>query len=506
MTHETPARSRLEHQIGAVVFGRILVAGLDSMRAFLLARLLDKAGFGVLAVGMTWYGTAVALGTLALPDALMAILPRCGAGGRPLVRKAVGWLTGAGAVAALAICLAAYAASGETRAVLLVSALVVALDVPGQVLQAVLLGTQRHQQAARAGLILSAAASVGLLVPAVAGLAPHWLMAGFGSVAAVRLFLLFRVVAPMGDDLPPAATAQLWSMAWPLWMTSAAGNMNRSLATVVATSLLPAAAFADLSLGSQELPVVTMLPNAVAVAMLPHFVAFAASPAVNGKLQALELWHASIGRLALLMMPIWVIATLEAEPLLELLYGGAQWRSAALPFRLTALLLPLRVTTYGTLLIALGKPRQILWSQVVGLSSNALMLAALPLANTVGARVGLAAAAGTVGQVVAILWMLAALSRATATAWSSVFPWRIVVSRAALAIAAVLPALAMRAQWGETMLSEGKTGLVIGLAGRLGLTLALYVGAVVALGWVPEADRRTLSSWLRLEPLWKRQQ
>lgn len=503
-----PDRRTLEWQIGAVLFGRVLVAALDSLRAFLLARLLDKSGFGVLSAGLTWYGLVTGLGTLALPDALMALLPRCDGGGRQLVGRSVKILAGTGALGGAIALLASLQATGDTATAMRWAALVAAIDVPGQVLQAVLLGSQRHQTAARTGLVLSGAASVALLVPAAFGASPPWLMASFGAVALVRLLLLVRAAGQLKADTPPAILAKLWPTAWPLWLTTAAGVANRSLSAAAGTALLPAAAFADLAIGSQELPVVTMLPNAVAVAVLPHLVRLHGDGRADGVQAALGLWHAGIRRLALLMLPLWVVCTLEAEPALQLLYGGPAWRSAALPFRITALLLPLRVTTYGTMLLALGLPRQVLWSQIVGVSANALLLAAafaVPAAQ-VDVRMGLLAAAGAVGQAAAIAWMLAALGRATAAGVRGVFPWRDLAARVAVAVMAAAPMVALRLgigeAWGGGTALGGETGgTALGVVGRVLAYAVAYLLALRALGWVPAEDWATLGRWLRLEPL-----
>lgn len=499
----TADRTTLERQIGAVLFGRVLVAALDSLRAFILARLLDKAGFGVLSVGLTWYGLCTGLGTLALPDALMALLPRCEGGGRQLVTRALGWLTATAALGGVLVLAVSLSASGETAAVLRWAALAVALDLPGQVLQAVLLGSQRHQAAALSGLLLSGAASLALLVPAAFGLGAPWLMASFCGVAVVRLALLVRSLRGLCPTTPEPVLARLWPTAWPLWLTSATGIANRSLSTAVASALLPAAAFADLTVGSQELPVVTMLPNAVAVAVLPYLAQHAAGGSASA---ALELWHAGIRRLALVMLPLWVVASLEAGPLLELLYGGPAWRSAALPFCITALLLPLRVTTYGTMLLALDQPRHVLWSQVAGVAVNAALVGCLVLvpADNAQGRVGLAATAGTLGQAVAIAWMLWAIAVATQTTLGSVFPWRDLAVRGLAAVAAAVPIVALRTWSGETLALPGHAGLAFGLAVRVALYLAAWLLLLRLADWVPAQDWQTLGRWARLEPLWRK--
>ncbi|MBM4344135.1 MAG: hypothetical protein FJ100_12270 [Deltaproteobacteria bacterium] len=496
-------RPTLERQIGAVLFGRVLVAALDSLRAFILARLLDKAGFGILSVGLTWYGLCTGLGTLALPDALMALLPRCLGGGRSLATRALVWLAAAAGLGGALVLAVSLSARGETAAVLRWAALAVALDLPGQVLQAVLLGSQRHRAAALSGLLLSGAANLALLVPAAFGLGAPWLMASFCGVAVVRLALLWRALRGLGADTPAAVADRLWPTAWPLWLTSAAGIANRSLSTAVASALLPAAAFADLAVGSQELPVVTMLPNAVAVAVLPHLARLAAGGSAHA---ALDLWHAGIRRLALVMLPLWVVATVEAGPVLELLYGGPAWRSAALPFAITALLLPLRVTTYGTMLLALDRPRHVLWSQVAGIAVNAALLgglASLP-DGEVQARVGLAAAAGTAGQAVAIAWMLWAIAAATHTSVGTVFPWRDLAVRGLAAVTVAVPALWLRLSVGETLVVPGQVGLALGLATRIALAAALWLAVLRIAGWVPAEDWQALGRWARLEPLWRR--
>ena len=47
-------------------------------------------------------------------------------------------------------------------------------------------------------------------------------------------------------------------------------------------------------------------------------------------------------------------------------------------------------------------------------------------------------------------------------------------------------------------------GLALGLLARMAVYLAIYLGLLLQLGLLDPADRATLWSWLRLEPIWRR--
>ncbi len=526
MAEAAAESSRLSREVGAVVAGRVFVSLLDSFKAFILLRIIDKAGYGTMAFALAWYGTAVGFGTLAIPDSLIALLPKATLGAqRSLVRQSLLLLAAIGSVLGLAIALMAMLPGmlppqqPGLASVLPWTALAVAADLPSQCLQAFLLGIKRHRQASLRAISLSGMANLALVVPALLGLSVSGILACYAMACVIRLMVTLATYRSCFADAPqepyPGGLRAQLNVAVPLSLNGMVGLGNRQLSTWVAGLLLMPAVFADFATGAQELPVVTMLPNAVAVAMLPHLSALAVDPA--GRRQAVLQWHASMVRVALVMVPLWLVATVEAEGLMAML-GGEAYRSAALPFRVTALLLPLRLTGYGSMLLALGLPRAVLRSQLWALAANVLICAGTFVAHRhlgAGDQWVLAGASFSfvLAQAVAISVMLGDIGAAAGLSWWRAFPWSGVlrVTRLALVPAALLAAWhlvgAELAGVAELLRDLGHLGVpqialdLGGLALRLLFFVLLFVGLALRAGLLPPDDRATVLSWLKLEPL-----
>ena len=507
-----PVQSHVARDVGAVVTGRVAVAALDSLKLFALFRLLDKAAYGTLAFALTWHLTAVTLGTLSIPDSLLALLPRTTPGQQAgLARQSLRFLSGLGLLAGLTVLgighLPAFLPAGQPAlpALLPWIALAIAADLPAQMLQAFLLGLRQHRMASTQAMGLAVLTHLALIVPVLLGANLPQIAASFALASVARLLVTAWTVSHAFPGIQPepftgGLRAQL-AMAIPLTLTGAAATINRQLVTWTAGFLLPAVLFADFAVGAQELPLVAMLPNAVAVALLPHLTQFMSQP--EHRRQGLALWHASILRVSLIMLPVWVWCTVEAAPLLAAL-GGAGWRSAALPFRITALLLPLRVTAYGTMLLALGLPREVLKAQIAAIATTLATCTLLWLTHALGlldAQTALVCgcAAFVLSQFVAIALLLRSIARGSQVAWHQAFPWRLWAVRLIVAVVAMVPVQLL-----PTVALTGTPGEVLNLSLRTLVYAALTLTFYRQLDLLTAADRGVVGRWLTLEPLRKR--
>ena len=524
-------RKKLSAQVGAVVFGRIAVSLIDTMKAFLLVRLLTKDDYGALAFALTWQATAIGLGVLGLPDSLMYFLPPAKPGvQRNLVRQTLLLLGGIGlliggiiAVLALIPGIQPFARPDMTPALLCI-AFSVALDLPSSALQQFLLGTERHRASSLIAMAMSLLANLSLLIPAWLGASLVEILSVYVFVAVARFSVTWGAWLRVFRDVPPepfdgGVAAQL-KFALPLSLNGLAGLVNKYFSTYVVGWLLTASAFADFAIGGRELPFVMMIPNAVAVAILPQLAKLSADiggqPGVSGsgevnsagRSQALKLWHASIERVALIMLPICIFIEIDAEPLMQVLYGG-KYLSAALPLRITSAVLLLRVTGYGVMVMALGRPATILRSQLAGMAFN--VLATLPLVAWVAyggaaapdsaARIAWACLASAIAVYVIVAVMLVDIGKVLGVGLRGAFPWPGYGRRLSLAGLAGVPVVIWRVWAGDPV---DPWWLAAATAGQLLVYAGGYAGLVLASGFVPSEDRAVLVSWLKLEPLWKK--
>ncbi len=508
--------AKLSAQVGAVVFGRILVSLINSLKVFLLVRLMTKDDYGALAFALTWQATAIGLGLLAVPDSLLYFLPRNKAGvQRSLVHQSLVLLSVVGVLLAGVICLLSLLPAvpplgqEQMRTALLCIALSVALDLPASVLASFLLGVERHRASSLLAMGLSLLANLALLLPAWAGASTVQILLAYDVMAAIRLSVawlawwrVFRGVQPQTFE---GGVRRQMTFAIPLALNGLAGLVNRYFGTYVAGWLLGAAVFADFAIGRQELPFVSTIPYAVAVAVLPRLSALAGGEGGATSKDALSLWHGSIERVALIMLPLFAFVFIEAETLLGVLFES-RYRSAALPFRITALMLPLRVTSYGTMLVALGRPKAILRSQLAGMAFNALAIGPLIVWALMGdpgpeLRIAWICAASAIATWIIVGIMLQAVGREVGVGFWGAFPWPGYLRRFALVAIAAVPLVGWQLFIDEPESVWLQAALLIV---RLLLFAGLYLLLVLRSGFMPPEDRKVLFSWLRLEPLWKK--
>ncbi len=516
---------RLSLLVGAVVFGRLVVSLLDAAKAFLLVRLLTKGDFGSYSLLSTLLATAVGVGAFALPDGMLYFLPRLPPGAqRSYVRQAmailalIGGALGLGFLALSALPGLQPSGHGPLEVPLRLLALAVALELPAQIGTRFLIGLGQHRISAIQGMALSLAANGAVLLTALAGGGLDALLLVTALTALGRLLVVEVLVrrsfigvtaAPSGHSV----RAQL-AYALPLWLTSATGLLNKHVSTTTLGYLLPAAVFADYAVGGQELPFVPMLAYSVATAMAPTFSGlYAAAPdKVEGAREVLALWRTGIDKVAAVMLPVFVFCLILAEPLIALLYGEP-FLGAVAPFRVFLLLLPLRVTAYGIVPMALGQPRAVLQAQAGGAVCNALVLGGLALSLVNGGAGGQAATAvdhrqamvvaamgSVLAQVVVIGWLLRTIGHAAALPAHRVFPLRSYGVRAGCALAA---GVVLALPWPPPPDDAGARALL--LVAQAIAYLGCYLALGARFGAISVDDRRYLWRWLRLEPLWRKE-
>jgi O-antigen/teichoic acid export membrane protein len=280
----------------------------------------------------------------------------------------------------------------------------------------------------------------------------------------------------------------------PLALTRFAGIFNRQFDKFIVGILFGAAVFAEFSIGARELPLVNILPYSIASTMLPNFVStYEAGPTrTEGARKAIQLWHTSMEKAMLVMLPVAGFVILEARPAIELLYG-ARYVDAALPFRVYASLLPLRITSYGTMLLAFGRPGLVLRVQAYGVVANIVAsLILLPWLGMIGAP--LSAVATTMFIIAYMLWRIEQVGH---VGLRGIFPFRFYGKVMLAVLVALAPVLAFRAlapAWAlQSAIVEIMASSVLFLGAYLALADRLHV--------LGPADRAFVARWLRLEPL-----
>lgn len=499
---EAPTTS-LADRVGLVVGGQLVTAIIGLVQGLLLARLLTKSDFGTYTLLLVVvYGTARDLGMLTIPESILYFAPKASRGELiGLVRQSTRLLFGLGLVVALLLAGLSFAPSvfldgrQDLRGQLLLLGLACLLGFPASIYANVFIATDNHQRAAGISLVMTLAGAAGALVPAALGW-PLWtLIALLVATTVLRLVLsewlfarLVQGVTPL--PFPGGVRAQL-RYALPLAFTRFAAVFNQKLDKFVVAFFFAAEAFADFAVGSQELPLVGILPYTIAATITPKLVELydRGADRLAGARAAVALWQAGMRKAALVMVPVGAFLLFAAEPMIVLLFGE-RYRAAAMPFRIYSALLLVRVTSYGTMLNAFGKTKELMRIQVGGMAVNlAANFLLLPRLGMIAAP--LSAVFTQLAMIVAILARVNAVAR---VGFVGIFPWGHWLRCLLASAMAGLPVL-LATVW----LGHLHSALLVPIA--LTLFTGGYLAAGSALGVLTGEDRAFVGRWLRLEPL-----
>lgn len=423
--------------------GHILATLAEVVAPLIIVRLLGKADVGILTALLLVNTTLTMVLTAGLPGTLAFHLP----GQPPRERRAIvakmgRLLLGLGALAALVqVGIAALSwwevVETEVRLYYLVALAGLPLgDIPMRMLPNMLVVEGRDRAAASTSIIRSLGMSLGTLVPLALG-ASVWtvmlVLSGVGlAFGAVTLFYYRRVYGRVEAGATALTAGGLVRFALPIGLTELVSNINKRFDRFLIIPL-GAVALAEYNAGSWQVPIVPSIAYAVGVAYGPHFAELFKASRLS---DAVTVWREQAAKTALLVVPISLVFVVAAEETVTLLFT-ADYLSGASVLRYYALMTMGRITAFGTILIAAGKPKYVFNAALITFLSNVAL--SVPLVLLIGFD------GPALGTLLAFIPMVGAytwyIARATGVPFRQVFPlgaWLRVVLTAAPAVAAAL--------------------------------------------------------------------
>jgi O-antigen/teichoic acid export membrane protein len=192
---------------------------------------------------------------------------------------------------------------------------------------------------------------------------------GAGIVLFPALKLMFASCE--GGALWPSwygMVAQL-KYAVPLGLAAMLGNVSLALDKVIVSSMCAPEQFSVYANGAIEIPFISVLTGSVIAVLIPDFVKMHRSSNYE---DIRTLWHKAMIRCLTILLPVMGFILIMAPEIMRLLFSD-KYEGSAYPFRIYALMLPIRATTFGAVLMATNHTKAVTFGATLNLVVNALL-------------------------------------------------------------------------------------------------------------------------------------
>jgi O-antigen/teichoic acid export membrane protein len=380
------AKSVEAYRAGILVYGQFAARLAEVLVPIVVARLVSKTDFGILGEVLLIYSTAAVVLTVNLPAILSFYLPK-----RPdeeryaITRRALNVMLGIAAVCSVAMIATGLFAGAKGEGVLghlWAVALYPLGDIPSRLLPNLLIIENRAKAAGVAGAVRAVTLLLAVLVPLGLG---YSIQAAFFSLSVVGLLLgagTWWVVHHIYRGIPattsPISTRKMISFALPLGAQEIVANLNSHVDKYLILFFFSEAVYAEYQAGSWQVPLIPSLAYAIGVAYAPLFAILYKE---GKKVAAIETWRRQALGSMLIVVPLAAIFVVSAEEIIALLFP-AGYAPAADVLRIYSILSMGRITAFGTIIVAAGRPNLVLRASLVAFLANVLI--STPLVMTVG--------------------------------------------------------------------------------------------------------------------------
>ena len=152
----------------------------------------------------------------------------------------------------------------------------------------------------------------------------------------------------------------------PLGMALFFGIISKQLDKFLVSYFTNSEIFAIYANGAVELPFINLITNSVTVILLPEYVKLWKS---KKQLRIIDIWNNSITKTATIIIPIMIFSMVMHNEIISILFGPMYVSSATI-FFIYLFILPMRLATFGSVLIAIGKTKAILKYTIIAVIIN----------------------------------------------------------------------------------------------------------------------------------------
>lgn len=496
----TEPRPHPAKQAGALVLGTTLASLSSLLLPIALVRLMGKADIAELLALVFIYDMVALIATAGFAQVLMYHLPGRPAPERRAVALRIGSImAGLGSAGALVVALvgllgsqlpgafSAHDAAHISLTPLLILAPSLIFDLPSRIVPTLLIAEGRATQASALGVIRTIVTTLTTLVPVALGFDIIAVVIWYSATrCAFGLSLPWAMRAAFRDvpRVPCAVSVkELFRFALPLGATDVVSLLNQQVDRWLILLAFPATAFADYQAGAWQVPVLGSIAYSVGDAYMPSLVERFGKGQPR---EAIAIWRSTISKVSLIVVPITMGFIVGARELMSVLFTDA-YVSAAVIFQLYSVMTLGRVATFGSVIIAAGRPRYMLQAAVFSLVANLVLC--VPLTFGIGF---IGPALGTsLAFIPMVLFYVWSIGRATGLTMREVFPSAEYFRVLGLCCVAGAVAYLVKLELG------GPSGLRLGVAVLVTIVVFALLGTLS--GAISRADWRFARDWTRLK-------
>lgn len=501
-------KGSLTEKTGVVVFARIVNTVIQIAIVIAAIRILNKTDFAIIGYLLMVHEIVRNLATLGFPDSIFYYFERITKSAQKAFVMQTSAILLVMAVLAGGVILGIRAMApylltnwhgpdiNSLQYLLLFMGLVTVLEIPVWPTTNILLATNRQKQAAWYEMLTTSLHFIFLIIPlwlgysltiGIYGLAIYAIIRFIGSI----IWMMIVLHGSLSSDSEITVKNQ-FRFSLPLGASSMMNKVNFFVDKFVVSILLSTVAYANYTIGAQEVPIIRVIPFAVGSVLISRYVGLELE---SKKDKLLNLWHKGIEKVSLMVLPLTILTICIAPDLITLIASSknTSYAAAIVPFQIYNLIVLLRVTNYGSILQAFGDTKGVFYLSVNLVVANIIL--SIPLT----------------------IWF-GIVGTAISTLLANVYNWCVTLRRIArhmeISVFKVLPfkfygkVLAISLAVGIPV-SIGRYYLLNQAAvwGRLGFSISLFLllfGAVgTAAGIIKPKDWRDLKNWLSLKFFWQ---
>lgn len=420
-----------------LIISKALTAIANLTLGIVLVRLLSKSDYGTYLQVMLICSTISLIATFGIPHSVYYFVPQFDLKKQKIfLLQTLFFLFTIGAIASI-VCFLSRDLIGQWMSnpslakIAIIFSGYLLFVIPDQFLEPMLISRDKAKLAAGINAIFSISFIIFALLPIIFGLGlPALFLSILFFYLLKFLFLILYTLKTLGglrkDIYNFGILKSQIYYSFPLGISSMMGMLSSRIDRFMISFWFPPDSFAIFARGAFELPLVSMLPYTISNILMPRYVELYKE---NNQEEFLKLWHESIRKTALIILPVFVFTFIVSEKLITLLFTS-DYSGSTIIFRTYLLLLPLRLTAYGAILRAMGDTKSVLRASLLFLIANiALNIVFYKIFGFIGPAIATVAAMN-----LNILYYISKIQKTFNLTFLRILPWNKILKIAVVSV------------------------------------------------------------------------